>query len=455
MNLIARLGLMIVALLVASHGFAPSSQTTKTALTRLSAAATEKAAPPSANSLRPPQGEGHEIDKASAAVLRKRDEQTSSFAGGVVSFLPECFRAHEGVLEGVAARSEKDIWAVGWKLDHNKNDVSQPLTLHWDGICWHELPCPALGSGARLLAVAVIPPADAWAVGDYSDPVSGFTLTFACRWDGNFNVWQISPGANVPNVDNHLYGVSGTSRQDLWAVGLYEDHINLYQTLVQHWDGKVWAIVPSPNVGGQNLANGLTAVMALSPEEAWAAGLGGGSHTLIEQWDGKTWTVVASPDAPDTKVNRINELFGIAAKSRDDIWAVGVYEAQNILSETLILRGSPSWRYVPHPLFQGAQPLDRHWLRGVAIDPQDGAWAVGHISINAQGNASRPLITRGHGPKWQLIPGLNVGLQGELNGVSAISNKDVWVVGSYTDLNHKYRLCLIEHWDGNQWAFFP
>ena len=91
----------------------------------------------------------------------------------------------------------------------------------------------------------------------------------------------------------------------------------------------------------------------------------------------------------------------------------------------------------------------------MAIDPQDGAWAVGHISINAQGNASRPLITRGHGPKWQLIPGLNVGLQGELNGVSAISNKDVWVVGSYTDLNHKYRLCLIEHWDGNQWAFFP
>jgi hypothetical protein len=90
----------------------------------------------------------------------------------------------------------------------------------------------------------------------------------------------------------------------------------------------------------------------------------------------------------------------------------------------------------------------------VAIDPQDDAWAVGHIEINAQGNASRPLITRGHGLKWQLIPSPNVGLQGELNGVSTISNKDVWVVGWYAALNHKYPLSLIEHWDGHQWAAF-
>jgi len=414
-----------------------------------------KAAPPGATSSRPSQGEGHDVNKALAAELRKRDEQRKSFAGGVVSFLPECFRAHEGVLEGVAARSEKDIWAVGWKYDHNKNDSFQPLTLHWDGICWHELPCPTLGSEAQLFAVAVIPPADAWAVGDYFDPASGFHLTFACRWDGNFNVWQVSPGPNMPNADNFLYGASGTSRQDLWAVGHYEDINANWQTLVEHWDGAVWTIVPSPNVGDQQTANGLSAVTALSPEEAWAAGLGGGPHTLIEQWNGKTWNVVPSPDAPDTKVNGVNALLGIAAKSRNDIWAVGLYWPQNILSETLILRGSPSWRYVSHPFVQGAQPLDQHWLRGAAIDPQDGAWAVGHISINAQGNASRPLITRGRGSKWQLIPSPNVGLEGELNGVSAISNKDVWVVGWYAALNHKYPLCLIEHWDGHQWAVFP
>ena len=74
--------------------------------------------------------------------------------------------------------------------------------------------------------MALVPPADAWAVGYFFDPASGFNLTFVCRWDGNFNVWQASSGANVPNGDNLLFGVSGTSRQDLWAVGHYDDKLN-------------------------------------------------------------------------------------------------------------------------------------------------------------------------------------------------------------------------------------
>ena len=84
-------------------------------------------------------------------------------------------------------------------------------------------------------------------------------------------------------------------------------------------------------MGGQGAQNSLSAVTALSPEEAWAAGVGFNSHSLVEQWNGKTWNVVPSSDAPDTKAaNGSNGLLGIAARSRNDIWAVGVYSPQNI-----------------------------------------------------------------------------------------------------------------------------
>jgi hypothetical protein len=369
-------------------------------------------------------------------------------------FLPECFRIHEGVLEGIAARSASDIWAVGWQYDHNNNDAIRPLTLHWNGTCWSEVWCNTMGEGARLFAVAVIPPSDAWAVGHYGDFILGVprNLTFVLRWDGNFNVWQFSPSSNLPNGDNFLWGVSGTTRQDIWAVGDYEPDIGNWQTMTQHWDGAGWAIVPSPNVGDQQTANALNSVVALSSRYAWAAGIGGGSHTLIERWDGRKWSVVPSQDAPDTAMYGWNQLLGIAAKSPKDIWTVGHYFPSNITLEALTLRGP---KYAPHPVFPGAQQLDQHWLRGVAIDPQDHAWAVGGIRTNAQNNASKTLITRWSGSGWELVDSADVGIASGLSGVSAVSDKDIWAVGWYALPNHTYPFCLIEHWNGTKWTVFP
>ena len=66
-------------------------------------------------------------------------------------------------------------------------------------------------------------------------------------------------------------------------------------------------------------------VVAISSADVWAAGYfccePGGSITLVEHWDGIQWSVIPSPN-PSTNNNY---LKGVAALSSSDLWAVGYY----------------------------------------------------------------------------------------------------------------------------------
>lgn len=83
-------------------------------------------------------------------------------------------------------------------------------------------------------------------------------------------------------------------------------------TLIEHWDGTRWSIIPSPNPppsAGHATSAGLTSVGASSTSDVWAVGSwnvgcpsggcsGGVVHTLTERWDGTSWAIVPSPDTP-------------------------------------------------------------------------------------------------------------------------------------------------------------
>src|SRR5207302_9506996 len=113
-------------------------------------------------------------------------------------------------------------------------------------------------------------------------------------------------------------GVAAVSANELWAVGDYT--IGAYhRTLVEHWEGTHWTIVPSPNADADS--SYLTAVAAVSANDVWAVGYYSNypylySSALIEHWDGIRWTIVPSPDAG-------GPLNGIAAVSASDVWAMG------------------------------------------------------------------------------------------------------------------------------------
>ena len=252
------------------------------------------------------------------------------------------------------------------------------------------------------------------------------------------------PAGRIPNTDQ-LTAVSATSPANAWAVGwvmsAYSD--NDRSTLIEHWNGKRWRVVPSPNPAtGLDCFNNLAAVAATSRSNAWAVGgftkapnIGSlfAGYALIEHWNGKRWTHVPCPSPLDAS------LSGVAATSRSDAWAVGSDGPGTLIEHW----NGKKWAVVPSPGGL-ADALDAV----AAISPAD-AWAVGYSDL-----VTRALIEHWNGKKWTVVPSPHPGTTGNaLNAVTATSATDVWAAGYYD--NGKTRHTLMEHWNGKKWLWVP
>ncbi|HJZ80731.1 MAG TPA: hypothetical protein VKD91_10305 [Pyrinomonadaceae bacterium] len=179
---------------------------------------------------------------------------------------------------------------------------------------WSETPTPP-GSNS-FYAVAALAEADVWAVGSRYDGVNDRPL--AEHFDGAqwVTVTVPAPGAGAA----YLRGVGGAPGTDVWAAGYQTTHSGVIKTLVEHYDGAAWTIIPSPNPASS--ASYLSAVAAVTTNDVWVAGyyLGGALYqTLVEHWDGSSWTIVQTPNPGDGS----NALNGIAVRGPNDIYAVG------------------------------------------------------------------------------------------------------------------------------------
>ena len=214
-------------------------------------------------------------------------------------------------LRAVVALAADDAWAVG-QLD------AATLTLHWDGTSWVQVPTPFTWSASTLAAVSATALDDVWAVGTSN---SSFLIRpLILHWDGT--IWTEVSSPN-PGWETWLTGVAAVGPNNAWAVGTYysSNADRFYRTLILHWDGTAWSIVPSPNPGFQN--DGLYAVTALGANNVWAVGyqVGGTGYagTLAVHWDGSTWSAVPSPNGAAGH----NYLWGVDARAPTDVWAVG------------------------------------------------------------------------------------------------------------------------------------
>jgi hypothetical protein len=184
----------------------------------------------------------------------------------------------------------------------------------------------------------------------------------------------------------------------LWAAGGQSTFGGRrYRPLIERYDGTSWEIVPSPSP--TRLAY-LTGVSASSPTDAWAVGSAGPydgtkSRPLALHWDGTTWQEVSTPSVDSS----FAFFQSIEQTSSVDAWAVGAYTRQ----------------HRPRLL-----PLTEHW---------DGA-------------------------SWSMVPNPSIADGGTLNGVSAVSDTDVWTVG-VTDAYPSTAEAIAEHWDGTEWTVVP
>jgi hypothetical protein len=406
-------------------------------------------------------------------------------------------------LEDVTDIAPNDVWAVGsaW-LDNS----TRAITMHWDGSQWSAIPAPYVGSNSRFYAVSALSSNDVWAVGAYSN---NGEKTLIMHWDGA--QWSHVPSPSPDGYDDVLFSVWALAPNDVWAVGDRDVAHENYRTLVLHWDGSAWSVVPSPNVGS-GASNFLRDVVALSPNDVWAVGThrgtpGGYLRTLTMRWNGSEWRVVYTPyvgastvlygltvisptelyavgtsasfaevtltmrwngsewsrvRSPNIGMER-NALYEVDATSATDVWAVGRYNVSSQEYQTLVERYSPGTCSSPTPT-PTSTPTPT-----IACELAWRDYPVPHVSmvdsvlndvvvlsptnIWAVGTgAGRSLTVHWDGSAWNVIPSPNVGsFSNVLYGVSALTSTDIWAVGSYSHSGSQEQT-LAMRWNGAAWS---
>ncbi len=328
-------------------------------------------------------------------------------------------------LPGLAALSASDVWSVGYIVNPGEINA-RVLTIHWDGAQWNPVPAPNPDADNLLHGAAALSPNDVWAVG-YRDNSITPEQTLTEHWDGT--QWSTTPSANTSITHtNRLLSVAAVSTDDVWAVGYSSvgtNTIGYANTLIEHWDGSQWSIVPSPNVGTRN--NELWDVTAVSANDVWAVGYyqlpSGNQLTLILHWDGDQWSVIPSPNTPD---HFQNYLKGIAASSANDVWAVGISNPGSL--ELALHWDGAQWSIIPTPRV-GTDGGD---LWGVTALSANDAWAVGVLNHTEGGCtvAGCTLALHWNGKNWTWVPSPSPGrFYNLLRRVAAISTDEVWAVG--------------------------
>ncbi len=152
-----------------------------------------------------------------------------------------------------------------------------------------------------------------------------------------------------------VMSVSGTSENNVWAVGASDSHGGL----ILHWDGTRWERIensdphdlwwvqvfddgtvvvagaggtvlrgneagferiPTPGLGAQTLYG----LWGTDPDHLWAVGGFAGRWGFAWRWDGTTWTDSTLPDdIPLSSDGELPSLFKVWGRSMDDVWVVG------------------------------------------------------------------------------------------------------------------------------------
>ena len=362
-------------------------------------------------------------------------------------------------LSSVTCTSGSHCWAAG------QIDLNTPVIEEWNGAFWSRVQAPRIdgpGVDNYLFDTACVSATDCWAVG-YSGTILFTTqpdfgppdFTLIQHWDGNS--WSVVPSSNANDPfwnQNILRGVTCVSSTDCWAVGLKGFKVDGetvdYEILIQHWDGSRWSIVSSPNPADADNSS-LLKVACSSTSDCWAIGYyydnnPGIAHTLVEHWNGAAWSIVA--DA--TPQNHDHYLRDVACNSASDCWAVGSFpmeDSEGYHSETLFEHwNGTAWSIVDPP--DGLVSDSANYAQTITCNSTSDCWATGFFESKANGPTE---FARWNGSQWSTFSGPFGGHK--VYGLACASSEDCWAVG--TDFTADQRQPFTEHWDGIAWSVVP
>jgi hypothetical protein len=262
----------------------------------------------------------------------------------------------------------------------------------------------------------------------------------------NGSRWTTQPGPELGPRQWALNGFAPLGTNDIWGIGFSSSSSTATQALIAHYAGTSWVVVPGPSVNGlSSTLSGITRVPHLN--ELWAVGqvsAGTTTNTLIEHYNGTSWTVVPSPNSGGS-----SSLSSVSANAPNDVWAVGQYSNGKLQATLIEHYDGTRWSVVPSPNVGAAGD----WLNGVLALSRTNAWAVGE-SVTGYNIANYPLIEHYDGSSWTVASAFPLA-DGILFGITAITSTDVWAVGRYQHTDAVYSHTLLEHFDGSSWTVVP
>ena len=334
---------------------------------------------------------------------------------------------------GVSASGPDEAWAVGTFSDQSALD--HPLVEHWNGTKWAliHVPQPA-GQQAVLSGVDDLAPDNAWAVGESFSGSGQNGLTLIEHWNGT--AWSIvpspSPAVGAGGDSNVLTSISGTGSDDLWADGSENnENTATLSVLLEHWDGTAWTVATSPTpMFASQIA---TAITAISPDDVWVVGeqFTDSMRTLAAHWDGTAWSIVRTPDLSSAGTPQ-NQLTGVSAAGPDDVWASGF--ANNVDKHNLDVPYTLHWNGTTWQLAKvPSMGSDGSRLNGIVALSATDAWTVGQIQESD--GALLTITEQFNGSAWKIVASPDPGSLGKLvvntlQWVGSAGGKDLFAVGT-------------------------
>ena len=301
--------------------------------------------------------------------------------------------------------------------------AERPLIEKWDGATWRVASALAddRSLSSALVAVSCARATSCVAVGTTRATVKSFTMPLIERWDGTR--WKIMPSRSPGGAGGtYLNAVSCPTPTSCYAVGNYTTGASAGLSLVEHWNGSQWTIMPSPNP--KRATSTTLAGVSCTGGTCWAVGsyttkpVGEPFFTVALQLQRGQWALVPTPNANGTQSSALN---AVSCASVASCHAVGYW--QRGAGAALVEHWNGA-RWTVVSTGQGTGAFSR--LTGVSC---------GAVSCVAAGTDTSTLIVRGSLSRWTVEPSSQpAGAQSSsLTGVSCVGLTTCVTVGSSID----------------------
>ena len=211
-------------------------------------------------------------------------------------------------LNEMVAVSSTEGWAIGHTADGGRG--ADQVLLHRNGGRWRPSPLPkGLGPNDDLTTLVASAPDNVWLFG--LRPNRGRTAAFAHRWNGRQWVQAPSPAPEGMTVR----AAAATAPDDVWAVDGAD---------ARRWNGTRWTRMELPAEAA--------ALDASAPNDIWAVGRPkrgsavARSQPATMRWDGRSWRLVDTPRYPKPDPKEGAGLTSVVNVSRNEAWAAGTLD---------------------------------------------------------------------------------------------------------------------------------